>query len=61
DGQANAGSSGNEIHLNGSDQGDNYNGYLDELAIYDAALPEARIKAHFNTPFAVDVSGWSLY
>jgi len=52
--------SGTQIFVNGSDQGDNFNGYTDELAIYDHVLTEARILAHYNAPFTTSVNDWSL-
>ncbi len=52
---------GNELHIGGSDQGDNFNGYIDEVAIYDIALSEERIIAHYSAPFDVSVEEWALY
>ncbi len=52
---------GNEVHIGGSDAGDTFDGYLDEVAIYDYALGEDRIQAHFESPFAVSLTNWQLY
>ena len=60
-GAANTGSAGTMICLNGSDMGDNFNGYIDEVAIYDHVLSEDRIKVHYNAPFATAVSDWTLF
>jgi|GEM_PF-2345855 hypothetical protein len=56
-----AGGSGNQIHIGGSDMGDTFDGYIDEVAIYDFVLGEERILAHYNSPFAVSVGDWSIY
>lgn len=53
---------GSLVVVGGSDQGDNFNGYIDEVAMYDYVLSEERIQARFNAdinPVAVDM--WSLY
>lgn len=53
---------GNELHIGGSDQGDNFNGYIDEVAIYDYALSEERIQAHYNAQFEpVSVKEWAIH
>jgi concanavalin A-like lectin/glucanase superfamily protein len=53
---------GNEVVVGGSDKGDNFNGFIDEVAVYDFALSEDQIKAHFNAPFAeTDVHDWSIF
>ncbi|MEW6237295.1 MAG: LamG domain-containing protein [Candidatus Omnitrophota bacterium] len=53
---------GNMVVIGGSDQGDNFNGYIDEVAIYDYVLPDERIAAHFNSPIVpAGANDWSLY
>ena len=54
--------SGNEVVVGGSDKGDNFNGYIDEVAMYDFLLTEDRIQAHFNAQFGTTrVESWPLY
>ena len=60
-GAANVGGAGNLICINGSDMGDNFNGYVDEVAIYDHILSEDRIKVHYNASFATSVQDWALF
>ena len=53
---------GNQVVVGGSDQGDNFNGYIDEVAVYDHVLTEARIQVHFAAPMnPAGVSEWSLF
>ncbi len=53
---------GDELFVGGSDAGDTFDGYIDELAIYNYALSEEQITTHFNAEFeAVPVMDWSLY
>lgn len=53
---------GTELHIGGSDQGDNFNGYIDEVAIYDQALTPEQVQAHFNAPFEpAGVEDWGLF
>jgi hypothetical protein len=53
---------GSELHIGGSDQGDNFNGYIDEVAIYDYALTEEQIRTHFAAEFEpVSVEDWALH
>lgn len=53
---------GNMVVIGGSDQGDNFNGYIDEISIYDYVLSEARILAHYNAPIKpVAVCEWCLF
>ncbi len=55
-------SDGNEVVVGGSDQGDNFNGYIDEVAVYDHVLTAERIQAHFAAPMnPAGVSEWSLF
>ncbi|HOJ59748.1 MAG TPA: LamG domain-containing protein [bacterium] len=55
-------SAGNQVVVGGSDQGDNFNGYIDEVAVYGNVLTEERIQAHFTAPMnPAGVSEWSLY
>ena len=60
-GQATQGT-GNLVVLGGSDQGDNFNGYIDEVAFYDYALSDEKIQAHYNSPMnPTQVGEWSIY
>ncbi|MBN2329143.1 MAG: LamG domain-containing protein [Candidatus Omnitrophica bacterium] len=54
--------SGNKIVVGGSDQGDNFNGYIDEFAVYDFVLSEEQITTHFDAPFfSTAVNDWALF
>jgi len=52
----------NIVVVGGSDKGDNFNGYIDEVAMYDYVLTEDQIQDHFTAemnPAAVD--SWELH
>ncbi|MBZ0255313.1 LamG domain-containing protein [bacterium] len=52
---------GNLVVVGGSDQGDNFNGYIDEVSIYNYVLSEEQIQAHFNAPIeSTGIVEWSL-
>jgi hypothetical protein len=54
--------SGNMVVVGGSDQGDNFNGYIDEISIYDYVLSEERILAHYKAPIKpAAVCDWCLF
>lgn len=56
------GGAGNMVVIGGSDQGNPFNGYIDEVAIYDFALSAERIKTHFNAPIKpANVQDWSIF
>lgn len=60
-GQAGAGV-GKWVVIGGSDQGNPFNGYIDEVAIYNTVLSAERIKAHFNAPIRpASVGEWTVY
>jgi hypothetical protein len=53
---------GNLVVVGGADLGANFNGYTDEVAMYDYALSEERIQTHFQSP--IDTTGikdWSVF
>lgn len=53
---------GSLVVVGGSDQGDNFNGYIDEVAMYDYILSEERIQAHYEAEMnPASVMEWSLY
>jgi hypothetical protein len=52
---------GELVVVGGSDQGDNFNGYIDELAVYNYMLTEEQIQTHFSTPINAAVGEWSLH
>lgn len=53
---------GNKVVVGGSDMGNNFNGYIDEMAIYDYVLTGERILEHFNAPITqTHVENWSLF
>ncbi len=53
---------GNLVVVGGADLGANFNGYIDEVAMYDYALSGEQIQAHFRAPInGVPVADWSLF
>lgn len=55
---------GNLIVVGGADLGANFNGYIDEAAMYNFVLSEERIKTHFQSPIEgtqTGLSEWSIY
>lgn len=55
---------GSLIVVGGADLGANFNGYIDEVAMYDYVLSAERIREHFEAPMDGDVttiSHWSVY
>ncbi len=53
---------GNLIVVGGADKGANFNGYIDEMAMYDYALTEEQISTHYAAPInGTSVEHWSLY
>jgi len=60
-GQAGAGA-GTMVAIGGSDQGNPFNGYIDEVAIYNTVLSAERIKAHFSAPIRpASIGEWPVY
>ena len=53
---------GNLVVVGGADLGANFNGYIDEVAMYDYALTAETIQTHFKAPMnGAPVIEWPLY
>lgn len=53
---------GNLIVVGGADLGANFNGYIDEVAMYDHVLSEERISVHYQSPIeTTEVLDWSVF
>ncbi len=53
---------GDMVVVGGSDKGDNFNGYIDEVAVYDYVLTEAQVQDHFSAEMnPAAVPSWELH
>ena len=54
---------GTLVVVGGSDKGDNFNGYIDEVAMYNYALSVEQLQAHYQAPFAdpSPIREWAIY